>query len=196
MGGGDRFVDFEERSDLHPVAGSGTGSSSPAVRSTGGPTRTSRFLRIAVDDDRPSMHHTTIGDRVLRRCMAAEGFEDELISACRTGIGDELRSITFFTDHDVEQLYLRSDLERTADLTGFAEIERAGFRADDLYRNSQLGDYRATVRMFDHGYLTRVIHGRTGVWVTTDSMSMERFEELASAVKPILAEQTGAATET
>ncbi|MFO7925521.1 hypothetical protein [Natronomonas sp.] len=112
---------------------------------------------------------------------------EELISVCRAGIGDELRSITYFTDDTVEQLYLRSDLDRTADLTGFAELERTGFRSDDLYRNTQLGDYRATIRMFERGYLTRVIEGRCGVWVTTDSMSMERFEELASSVKPVLA---------
>ncbi|MGM0717811.1 MAG: DUF7522 family protein [Halobacteriota archaeon] len=112
---------------------------------------------------------------------------EELISVCRAGIGDELRSITYFTDDTVEQLYLRSDLDRTADLTGFAELERTGFRSDDLYRNTQLGDYRATIRMFERGYLTRVIEGRCGVWVTTDSMSMEWFEELASSVKPVLA---------
>ena len=73
---------------------------------------------------------------------------------------------------------------------GFAELERAGFQADELYQKSELGEYQATVRMFDHGYLTRVIHDRRGVWVTTDSMSMERFEELASSVKPILAAHT------
>lgn len=119
--------------------------------------------------------------------MDRDDLAEELISVCRTVIGDELRSITYFTEDEVEQLYLRSDLERTADLTGFAELERAGFRADSLYQQSQLGDYRATVRMFEHGYLTRVIHDRLGVWITTDSMSMERFEELASSVKPVLA---------
>ena len=123
--------------------------------------------------------------------MDRDELREELISVCRTGIGDELRSITYFTDEEVEQLYLRSDLERTADLTGFAELERAGFRTDDLYQNSQLGEYQATVRMFDRGYLTRVIHDRRGVWITTDSMSMERFEELASSVKPVLAAYTG-----
>lgn len=118
--------------------------------------------------------------------MDRDGIETELISVCRTTTGDELRSITYFTEDDVEQLYLRSDLERTADLTGFAELERAGFRADKLYRNSQLGACRATVRMFDHGYLTRVIEDRCGVWITTDSMSIDRFEELASSVRPVL----------
>lgn len=117
-------------------------------------------------------------------------FADELISVCRTGVGDELRSITYFTEDQVEQVYLRSDLDRTADLVGFAELERTGFRADTMYRNSQLGEYRATVRMFEHGYLTRVVYDRYGVWVTTDSMSMDRFEELAAALKPVLAAHT------
>lgn len=115
-------------------------------------------------------------------------FGEELISACRTVVGDELRSITFFTDDDVQQLYLRSDLDRTADLVGFAEIERTGFRADKLYNGSQLGEYQATVRMFENGYLTRVVSSHTGVWVTTDAMSMERFEELSAAVKAVLRE--------
>jgi hypothetical protein len=113
-------------------------------------------------------------------------FADELVSVCRTAVGDELRSITYFTDDDFEQLYLRSDLDRTADLLGFAEIERNGFRADQMYQNSQLGSYRATIRVFEHGYLTRVILDQQGVWVTTDSLSMERFEELSTAIKAVL----------
>lgn len=111
---------------------------------------------------------------------------DELLSVCRTTVGDELRSLTYFTADDVEQIYLRSDLDRTADLMGFAELERVGFRADQMYRNTQLGAYRATIRLFERGYLTRVIADEQGVWVTTDSMSMERFEELSSAIKAVL----------
>lgn len=116
------------------------------------------------------------------------GFADELISVCRTVVGDELRSITYFTEDDVEQVYLRSDLNRTADLVGFAEVERVGLDSAEKYRGTQLGDYQATVRMFEHGYLTRVVHQRRGVWVTTDIMSMERFEELYSALSPVLEE--------
>jgi hypothetical protein len=118
--------------------------------------------------------------------MDADPLAAELRSVCRTGIGDELRSLTYFTPSAVEQLYLRADLERTADLTGFAEIERTGFHADDLYKNTQLGEYRATVRLFEDGYLTRVIHGHHGVWVTADSMSMDRFQELSTAIKSVL----------
>ncbi|EMA71554.1 DUF7522 family protein [Halorubrum distributum] len=111
---------------------------------------------------------------------------DELLSAARTATGDELRSLTYFTKEDVEQLYLRSDLSRTADLVGFAENERQGFHAQSMYADTQLGDYQFTVRVFENGYLTRVIANNHGVWVTTDSMEMDRFEELASALASIL----------
>jgi len=111
---------------------------------------------------------------------------DELVSICRTAVGDELRSITYFTDDDVEQLYLRSDLDQTADLVGFAEHERLGFHSQSAYRNTQLGEYGATIRMFENGYLSRVIRGDHGVWVTTDDMSMERFEELTTALESVL----------
>lgn len=111
---------------------------------------------------------------------------ERVTSVCRTAVGDELRSITYFTDADVEQLYLRRDLEQTADLVGFAELERQGFHAQAAYRQSQLGPYRATIRVFENGYLTRVIEGDHGVWVTTDGMSMDRFEELVVSIRSVL----------
>ncbi len=116
----------------------------------------------------------------------AEARSDELLSAARTSIGDELRSLTYFTEERIDQIYLRSDLRRTADLIGFAENERNGFHAQSLYADSELGDYLFTVRIFENGYLTRVIANGHGVWVTTDSMEMDRFEELASALSAIL----------
>lgn len=117
-----------------------------------------------------------------------EGFPDELRSVCRTVVGDELRSITYFDEDHVEQIYLRSDLEQTADLVGFAELERMGFRSQSAYQNTQLGAYNGTIRMFENGYLNRVIGTETGVWVTTDSMSIDRFEELVVAVRSVLEE--------
>jgi hypothetical protein len=116
---------------------------------------------------------------------------NELISICRTVVGDELRSLTYFDDEEVvEQLYRRSDLDRTADLVGFADHERLGFRSQSAYRNSQLGEYEATIRMFEHGFLTRVIHDRSGIWVTTDDISIDRFEELSTALKSVLGDAT------
>ena len=100
--------------------------------------------------------------------------------------GDELRSVTYFTEGAVEQLYLREELDRTADLVGFAESEQHGFHAQSLYRDTQLGAYQFTVRVFTNGYLTRVIANGHGVWVTTDSMEVDRFEELAVALRALL----------
>ena len=113
---------------------------------------------------------------------------DKLISVCRTTVGDELRSVTYFTEEEIDQVYLRSDLEQTADLIGFADHERMGFRSQSAYRNTQLGEYEATIRMFEHGFLTRIIEGDRGVWVTTDSMSIGRFEELSTALRKVLGE--------
>lgn len=124
--------------------------------------------------------------------MATDGISasqrDELVSAARTTVGDELRSVTYFTEEAVDQLYLRDDLEQSADLVGFADTERLGFRSQTDYDLSELGRYRFTIRVFDQGYLTRVIVGGHGVWVTTDEMSIDRFEELASALAGVLGE--------
>lgn len=111
---------------------------------------------------------------------------NELVRAARTATGDELRSLAYFSMNEVEQLYLRDDLVRSADLLGFAETERQGFRSQMLYNNTQLGNYLFTIRVFDNGYLTRVIVGDHGVWVTTDPMPIDRFEELASALAATL----------
>lgn len=117
-----------------------------------------------------------------------DSVKEELQSVCRTTVGDELRSVTYFTPEAVEQLYLRSDLDQTADLIGFAELERHGFHAQTAYRATQLGEYRATIRLFENGFLTRVIQGNDGVWVTTDDLSMDRFEELVVSIKAVLSE--------
>jgi len=114
--------------------------------------------------------------------------QSKLVRTARTVVGDELRSLTYFTEEAVEQLYLRDDLDRTADLVGFAENERMGFRSKRAYRGTQLGDYEFTIRVFQHGYLTRVISGDRGVWVTTDGMEIDRFEELGLALDAVLRE--------
>lgn len=122
---------------------------------------------------------------------ASEGFEAELVRSCRTTVGDGLRSVTYFDASDETQLYLREDLESDADLVGFADNERLGFRSQSVYRGTELGDYQFTIRVFERGYLTRVIVGCHGAFVTTDSLPMDRFEELASAVRSVLGEHDG-----
>ena len=122
----------------------------------------------------------------MQEAVLPSSVAEELRSVCRTAVGDELRSLTYFDDQTVEQLYLRSDLEQTADLIGFAELERQGFHSQAAYRQTQLGPYRATVRMFENGFLTRIIEGDHGVWVTTDDLSMDRFEELSVSIRAVL----------
>jgi hypothetical protein len=121
-----------------------------------------------------------------------EAFREEIVRACRTTVGDQLRSVTYFDTTGEEQLYLRNDLSSDADIVGFADNERLGFRSQSVYQGSELGEYQFTIRVFDRGYLTRVIVGNHGTFVTTDELSMERFEELASAVRAVLKDHSGA----
>jgi hypothetical protein len=106
----------------------------------------------------------------------------QLVRTARTVVGDGVRSVTYFTPDDVEQLYLRDGLEADADVAGFADTECLGFRSQTDYDDSELGDYNFTIRVFDDGYLTRVIHDDHGVFVTTDPITRDRFEELAAAL--------------
>jgi len=108
--------------------------------------------------------------------------ETQLVRTARTVVGDGIRSVTYFTPDDVEQPYLRDDLAADADVAGFADTERLGFRSQTDYDDSELGDYDCTIRVFDHGYLTRVIHDDHGIFVTTDPITRDRFEELATAL--------------
>ena len=112
--------------------------------------------------------------------------QTELQSVCRTAIGDSLRSITYFTADHHEQLYLRSDLARDADLDRFVANERLGFTSQQTYGGSELGEYEFTIRVFEWGYLTRVIEGDHGVFVTTDRLNMNEFHEVATSVHTVL----------
>jgi len=114
--------------------------------------------------------------------------DQQLVSACRTSVGDELRSVTYFTEDEQEQLYLREDLEASADIVGFADNERLGFRTQAVYHDTELGEYRFNIRAFERGYLTRIIVGDHGAFVTTDEMEIDLFHELASAVRSVFAE--------
>ena len=115
-----------------------------------------------------------------------EDLTEELVSASRTTIGDELRSITYFTPEEFEQIYLRSDLNTGADVGRFVNQESKGFQAHDAYQNTELGEFVFMIRVFEHGYLTRVVVGETGVFVTTDKLDMKSFTELAAAVRQVL----------
>ena len=111
----------------------------------------------------------------------------QIVTMCRTAVGDSTRSITYFTPDDYEQLYLREDLERDADLSTFIGHEWRGFKTvRTAYEGSELGTYRYTIRVFENGFLIRVTSDREGVFVTTDGLTLKDFEELATALDSFL----------
>jgi hypothetical protein len=119
--------------------------------------------------------------------LLTERDSDQLVSACRTTVGDSLRSVTYFTRDDFEQLYLRSDLARDADLTTFVGHEWREFKTTQAaYESSELGEYGYTIRVFENGFLVRVTTDREGVFVTTDGLTLSNFDELAMAVQGVL----------
>ena len=119
--------------------------------------------------------------------LLSEEFADELVTTARTATGDSLRSVTYFTRSDFDQLYLRNDLEQDADLNTFVGHEWRGYReTHNAYQNSELGQYQFTVRAFENGYLLRVAADRRGVLITTDGLSMQSYEEIAEALKRLL----------
>ncbi|MEF8813762.1 MAG: hypothetical protein V5A55_08085 [Halovenus sp.] len=112
---------------------------------------------------------------------------DNIVTTARTATGDSLRSVTYFTRSDFDQLYLREDLERDADLNTFVGHEWRAYReTENAYQQSELGEHKFTVRAFENGYLLRVAAERRGVLITTDGLSMQSYEEIAEAIKRML----------
>jgi hypothetical protein len=119
--------------------------------------------------------------------LLSEKTAEEVVTTARTATGDSLRSVTYFTRSDFDQLYLRDDLERDADLNTFVGHEWRGYReTENAYQNSELGGYKFTVRAFENGYLLRVATERRGVLITTDGLSMQSYEEIAEALRRLL----------
>ncbi|ESP88546.1 DUF7522 family protein [Candidatus Halobonum tyrrellensis] len=123
--------------------------------------------------------------------------EERLTATCRTTVGDQLRSVTYFTRSDFERVYFREDLEQDVDLMGFIGTEWQDFKlTTDTYQASELGDYRYTLRVFENGYLVRIATDSAGVVVTTDGLELRDFDELARAVASTLDEwQSGGQAE-
>ncbi|MFC7156152.1 hypothetical protein ACFQPA_11930 [Halomarina halobia] len=120
--------------------------------------------------------------------LLTEERRETLVSAARTAIGEDLRSLVYFTPDDWEQLYLRRDLERGADLERFADNERLGFTDSRTYGETELGGYEFTIRAFSKGYVVRVITDDEGAFATTDEIPITLFEEVATALRKTLAQ--------
>lgn len=121
--------------------------------------------------------------------LIGEEASEQLVRTCRSAIGDSLRSVTYFTRTEFDQLYLRDDLDRDADLSTFIGTEWRAFQiVQDTYGDSELGAYEYTVRSFENGFLLRVESESEGVFVTTDALTIRQFGELATALERTLAE--------
>ncbi|MFB6082100.1 MAG: hypothetical protein ABEJ67_04680 [Halanaeroarchaeum sp.] len=118
-----------------------------------------------------------------------ESARDQLVATCRTAVGDSLRSVTYFTRTEFEQLYLRDDLARDADLSTFVGHEwRAYQTTHDVYGDSELGAYEYTIRSFENGFLLRVTAENEGVYLTTDGLTIQQFDKVATAIRKTLAD--------
>lgn len=119
--------------------------------------------------------------------ILSDELAEEIVSAARAATSDTLRSVTYFTRVNYQQLYLREDLERDADLSEFVGHEWRGFKeTQNAYRNTELGAYQFTIRVFENGYLLRITTDRHGVLLTTDGLTMREYEDVAEAIERIL----------
>lgn len=99
--------------------------------------------------------------------------------ACRSAVGDRLRTVTLREEGEVRTVYRRTDLSRDADATVHEQLD-----GEDVV----VADGGRTVGEFDQGYVAHVRVGESAVVVTTDGLRMDRENELSTAVRSILAE--------
>ncbi|RQG97820.1 DUF7522 family protein [Natrarchaeobius chitinivorans] len=137
-------------------------------------------------------HTTTISDD------GASG----LVSAARTSLGDTLRSVVYFTPSAFDVLYLRQNLYESMEAARTAkeqlvELERVGFAEVPVRTaighqgdETGIGPYEFTVRFHTDGFVVRVLEGDVGTIMTTDSMDLNAFEDAATAVRRLLADES------
>ncbi len=149
-------------------------------------------LAIGADTENPEIKRVARLRSGMTRNILSDDLADAIVTTARTATGDSLRSVTYFTRANFEQLYLRDDLEQDADLNDFVGHEWQGYKqTKNAYQESELGDYRFTVRAFSNGYLLRATTERQGVLITTDGLTMQSYEEIAEAIERLLREESG-----
>jgi hypothetical protein len=143
----------------------------------------------------PPLRGTTASNRTRRELV------DELVRLCRTTVGDSLRSVIHFTRDDSKLLYLRSDLygndrRRALEVkASLIESERVGFTPYEHYEPHSAGagsdpvrgDYEFTVRVFTDGFVCRIIVADDGLLLTAEELDVDRVEEVAIALRGLLA---------
>ncbi|MFC7028149.1 hypothetical protein ACFQJ5_12020 [Halomicroarcula sp. GCM10025324] len=130
-------------------------------------------------------------------------FADSVVSAARTTLGDSLRSVIYFGEHEMDLLYVRKDLYETEQgamevKSRLVEFERIGFDEAPIRSvlsvpndPSSIGTYEFTVRIHDDGYVIRILGDSVGVLLTTDEMDVEAFEDAAEAITRLLKDPVG-----
>lgn len=99
--------------------------------------------------------------------------------ACRSTIGDRLRSVAIDSPEWSGTVYRRHDLERGAD-----EMVRAAAVAN----GDACADGGRTVVPFENGYVAHLQHGDTQVIATSDGIKMDRETELSAVVRGVLSQ--------
>ena len=126
----------------------------------------------------------------MEPALVSADLAERIVEVCRDIVGEQLRSVTYFTRDDFDQLYLRDDLQRDADLTSFIGVEwRESVITQDAYRGSELGDHRYTIRVFQNGYLLRFTSDHDGVFITTDGLTMKGFDLVATELAGLLGDR-------
>jgi len=159
-------------------------------------------------------HHTDTPTRTVRDPARGAGEPsstataapiEELVSLCRTAVGDSLRSVIHFTRDDAELLYLRADLygnDRRRALEAKASLienERVSFVPYERYEPHAAGagsdpvhgDYEFTIRVFADGFVCRILVGDHGLLLTADDLDVDRVEEVAIALRGLLSAAYG-----
>lgn len=96
--------------------------------------------------------------------------------ACRTAIGDRLRSVSIDSPTWSGTVYRRDDLEPGID----APVR------ESVPEGSVCADGGRTVTSFEDGYVARLQHGDTEVVATTDGLKMDREAEFSAVVRGLL----------
>jgi len=91
---------------------------------------------------------------------------ERVVTLCRTAVGDSLRSVTYFTRDDYDQLYLRSDLAKDAEADLQAICEQRHMRREDA-----VFLLIATLRPKAEGGLDITVNRRAPVLIDTQRMT-------------------------
>lgn len=127
-----------------------------------------------------------------------QSFAESVVAAARTSVGDDLRSVVYFTPAAFDVLYVRSDLYESPAAArpakaGLVEFERVGF-AERRERSAlsargatpTVGPYEFTVRFHADGFVVRVLTATAGVLLTVDDVDVAAFEDAVAAIRGFL----------